>query len=242
MRKSVEITALGALILLCAGIIIRFQETEPLKAARQNTVEFREKLPEIKKSDAKRDLIASMQGINADFKAFLAFESGLIALPVVQSDNNSFYLDHTFERDEGTAGTLFFDTQCERDDRLRIIYGHTVFGEDDLMFSPLHNLADPGTFASNRRFSLFYPDGAEHYEIMCVFVNDEDDENALNTRIRNFVSEEEEEAFLDAAKEQSLIMSEDMDALTGKLLILQTCIDEHSAKRLCVLAYEKGGG
>ena len=242
MRKSVEITALGALILLGAGVIVRFQETEPLKAERQNTIAFREKLHEIKKSDSRRDLIASMQGTNADFKAFLAFESGLIALPVVQTDNNSFYLDHTFERNEGTAGTLFFDTQCERDDRLKIIYGHTVFGEDDLMFSPLHTLANPDIFASNRQFSLLYPDRTEHYEIMCVFVNDEDDENALNTRIRNFVSEQEEEAFLAAAKEQSLILGEDMDALTGKLLILQTCVDEHSAKRLCVLAYEKGGG
>lgn len=242
MRKSVKITALGALILLCAGIIIRFHETKPLKAVRQNTIEYREKLHAIRKSDSGRDLIASLQAVNADFKAFLAFESGLIALPVVQTDNNSFYLDHTFERNEGTAGTLFFDTQCERDDRLKIIYGHTVFGQEDLMFSPLHTLADPGTFASNRQFSLFYPDGTEHYEIVCVFVNDEDDEYALNTRIRNFVSQEEEDTFLAAAKARSLLMVEVMEEFTGKLLILQTCIDEHSAKRLCVLAYEKGEG
>lgn len=242
MHKSVEITALGALFLLCAGIAVRFHETEPLKTARRNTTEFREKLHEIKKSDAKRDLIASMQGINADFKAFLAFESGLIALPVVQCDNNAFYLDHTFDGEEDPYGTLFFDMQCERDDQMKIIYGHTVFGEDDLMFSPLHTLADPAVFASNRHFSLFYPDGAEHYEIIAVFVNDEDDGNALNTRTRNFVSEEEEAAFLAGVKERSLVYADDSFRPSGSFLLLQTCIDEHSAKRLCMLAYEKGGG
>ena len=242
MHKSVQITALGAFLLLCSGIAVRFHETEPLKAARQNTIEFSEKYHEIKKSDSKRDLIASMQGINADFKAFLAFESGLIALPAVQCDNNAFYLDHTFEGNEDPCGTLFFDMQCEREDRLKIIYGHTVFGQNDLMFSPLHTLADPDVFASNRQFSLFYPDGAEHYEIIAIFVNDEDDENALNTRIRNFVSEEAEEAFLSGVKERSLVYADDPTGQCERFLILQTCLDERSAKRLCVLAYEKGGG
>lgn len=178
---------------------------------------------------------ASLKEINPEFVCWLSFESGLISLPCVQHSDNSRWLTHLFDGTPGDTGTLFFDTQCEREDEVRILYGHSVFYEPSLMFTPLHTLKTEEGFFANRKFSLLYEDESEEYEIFAVAVVDERDES-FPIRFRGFVTEEEHSGWLGRLKSSALIYDEDPPE-DRKLLILQTCEEQESALRLCVFAY-----
>jgi sortase B len=182
-----------------------------------------------------------MKWINPDFRTFLAFESGLIRLPVVQGTDNHWYLDHLFDGTEGVIGTLFFDVQCEMDDPVRIIYGHSVFSEPTMMFTPLHQLCSQSFFEQNRIFTLDDGETAETYEIISVFINDEALPDALDTRIRCFADDDARRAFLHDAQKRSLVHSLMHEETEGRIIILQTCMDAQAEQRLCAVALEKKG-
>lgn len=237
MHKSVQILSLTSLILIIAGMNLHMRSSQPLKAAKEAEARIEQKLCEAETGQDQSSFLSMLSQTNPDFRAFLEFESGLIRLPVVQGSDNARYLDHLFDGSEGITGTLFFDMQCERDDSVRIIYGHTVFTEGcDLMFTPLHSLCSQHLYEENRYFALVYPDETERFEIIAVFVNDEDSPDALDTRIRSFASESERDAFLHEICSRSVIQAGRTAQADAELVILQTCMDEESGARLCVLA------
>ena len=51
-----------------------------------------------------------------------------ISYPIVQGSDNSYYLNHTFEKKENYAGAIFMDAGADASfqDRNTIIYGHNV--------------------------------------------------------------------------------------------------------------------
>lgn len=174
------------------------------------------------------------QEINSDFAALLQFESGLISLPVVQTADNSFYLNHAFDGSLSEAGTLFFDMQTRRDDMIRLIYGHTVFGSGDLMFTTLHRLLNEEAFHENRIFRLYYPDCVETYEINMAALADPGS-GIFETRIRSLDSREFE-IWKKCAEEAAVIRADEELKADDRIVILQTCIAENSPLRLCIIA------
>ena len=72
---------------------------------------------------------------NPDTVAFLHVENTNINYPVVQKDNNNYYLNHAFDQSRNSAGWVFLDYRNDINNLSdnTIIYGHgrldnTVFG------------------------------------------------------------------------------------------------------------------
>jgi sortase B len=236
-----KITSAAALILFVCGLLQSHHETNLIKRAENTEKHLEKRIFEKEEANDEEDVFTQLRDINPDFRALLEFESGLIRLPVVQADDNSRYLNHLFDGSEGITGSLFFDMQCEQDDELRVIYGHSVFGEGDTMFTPLHQLRSQEFFEENRIFTLRDGETEEVYEIISVFINDEASMNALDTRIRSFISQNDKEAFIQEAIDRSLVHTDTAYDPQAKALILQTCMDLESLERLCVLAVMKQG-
>ena len=104
--------------------------------------------------------------INDETIGFLDIDE-LLALPVVQRKNdNDYYLNHSFEREESNAGALFLDGSnllVPKDQNL-IIYGHnmkngTMFhalmGYDELSFLRKYPLVHFDTIYENRTYAPF---------------------------------------------------------------------------------------
>lgn len=77
--------------------------------------------------------------INPDYKGWLQIE-GILSLPVVQGNDNEYYLDHNFYGLKSVYGTAYLDYRNIPDDWIQIIYGHNV--TDGQMFTVLLNYAD----------------------------------------------------------------------------------------------------
>lgn len=239
MHRIFQITACAGLILCAAGARISCKEKALIKKEAQKQIQTEAKIKAAYDTDTKEPDAFVLSTLNPDYRAFLEFDSGLIRLPVVQTGNNSFYLDHLFDGSEGITGTLFFDVQCEAEDPVKLIYGHSVFDAPSLMFTPLHGLLDPHFCEENRSFRLITRTRKEHYEIIAVLINDEDDPDCIQTRIRRFADPREEYLWLNEAVKRSCVSL--ASGFTGqeRILILQTCARAEGALRLIVIAVEK---
>ncbi len=134
----------------------------------------------------------ALLAVNDETVGFLSIDD-VLSLPVVQRENdNAYYLDHSFEREQSNAGTLFLDGSnllVPKDQNL-IIYGHnmkngTMFhaliGYDDLSFLRKHPLVQFDTIYENRTYVPF--------AVLSVAV---DEGNAGYLNIRRFLFDEDE--------------------------------------------------
>ena len=78
-----------------------------------------------------------LQSINEDYIGYIVIPDTEISYPIVQGKDNSYYLNHTFQREKNKNGCLFVDVKCERAliDLQTIIYGHHM--KNDAMFGAL---------------------------------------------------------------------------------------------------------
>ena len=230
IHLSAAFIALIALILIVAGI----QEAEDQNRMLAHTRQLKEQL-KVRREEAETEMLQT-EDIGPQCAGFLLFESGLIEEPVMQCSDNSYYLSHHYDGSEGIAGALFLDAACQKDDDLRIIYGHTVFSDQTLMFSPLHQLLDPVRAHENRYFVFQEKENTGRYEIINVFVYDEYQTDLIENAPFVFESDETKNAFLQKINAYSVYRNPNDGNNEGKLLILQTCLKEEGGERIGVLA------
>ena len=89
-----------------------------------------------------------------------------ISCPVVQGDDNSYYLTHTTKNEYNERGAIFLDYQANPSftDNNSIIYGHSVEGGG--MFTDLKNYSDQTFFSEHPVFYLLTPNANYECQIM----------------------------------------------------------------------------
>ncbi len=165
---------------------------------------------------------------NKDTVAFIHMENNNINYPVVQTNDNSYYLTHAFDKSYNDAGWVFLDYRNNIDSLSfnNIIYGHgrlnkTVFGSlkdtlDKKWQSNKDNLAIYiSTPKENMVFQIFsiYTIKSESYYISTSFDNEKDKSKWLDTMIQRNTS--------------SINTSVDTN---DKILTLSTCLDNNGGR------------
>lgn len=74
--------------------------------------------------------------INPDFKGWLQIDN-VLSLPIVQGNDNEYYLDHNFYGMKSVYGSAYLDYRNIPNDWIQIIYGHNV--TDGQIFTVLLN-------------------------------------------------------------------------------------------------------
>lgn len=98
---------------------------------------------------------AALKRINRDVRAWLYGPGTNLNYPVVQTEDNEYYLTHDFERGESDVGALFFDCKTEFTNGFEnwMIYGHRR--NDGSMFGSLVEFAGDGYRREHPRLYLF---------------------------------------------------------------------------------------
>lgn len=177
------------------------------------------------------DLLA----LNPDTVGFLRID-GLLSLPVVQKSNdNEYYLSHSFSGEESAAGTLFLDGSnlLTPEDANLVIYGHNM--KNGTMFRPLiryekldflkeHPLVRFDTIYQNRVYAPF-----------AVFTITADKGGERYVNIRQFLFDEE--SFSDFIEDMRSLSEHQIpvDVCWGdSVLLLVTCEYTHDNGRFVV--------
>ena len=166
---------------------------------------------------------------NEDYRCWLKMDNTKIDYPVVQSNDNSYYLDRDFNKNYLAAGSIFMDFRNDFDsDKSVVIYGHNM--RNNTMFGELDNFKRESFFKDNNKFKIEYKDKTYTYEVFSVYIGDAS-ENFVEV---SFDSDEEYIDYLNRIKSKSLFKSDIEVSNKDKIVTLYTCSYEFDGARTVV--------
>lgn len=171
-------------------------------------------LEELRKTD-----LAALREVNPDVVGWIRVPDTKIDYPVVQGEDNNFYLKHTWQGHENTVGTIFMDYGSSPDltDFNTLIYGHNM--RTGSMFASLRNYSQQSYFDAHPYVYLLVDNGAFRFEVFSVY-QAELDASAYG---QSFRQRETREKFLQDAAEKSAIETEITPGIRDRILTLSTC-------------------
>jgi sortase B len=169
---------------------------------------------------------------NEDIVGWLRIDNTKIDYPVLQSEDNDFYLTHDIQKDKNVNGSIFMDyrNNIETNNRHIIVYGHNM--KNRTMFTSLLNYESRWYLEQHPiiEFDTLY--GNEKWEIFSVhFTNT--DYDYIKT---DFIDDDEFRSYIDDLQKQSLHKSQIELSAKDVVLTLSTCSSSSNQARFAVHA------
>lgn len=163
--------------------------------------------------------LGTMQEINEDVIAWIQMEDTVIDYPVVQGDDNDYYLNHDIYGNYTACGSIFMDARNDMELPMEniILYGHRM--NDDSMFGELIRFTDEKFFNEHPTFRLITETQFLQCEIFAVYQTTTDFEYY---RVK-FEDAGEFFSYIDACKAESLYQRDVEIAAEDRILTLSTC-------------------
>ena len=165
-----------------------------------------------------------LKDINNDTVGWLKVKGTNIEYAVVKSNNNSYYLNHNFEKEENSAGWIFADYRNKLDgtDKNIIIYGHNR--KNNSMFGSLKNILTEEWYSNQDNLVIDFITKNEYqkYQVFSVY-KIENEDYYINTE---FI-ENEFESFINTLKHRSIKDFNVQTSANDTILTLSTCADSN---------------
>ncbi len=165
---------------------------------------------------------------NSDTVGFLRLRNTKINYPVVQTTDNAYYLNHSFDKSENDAGWIFMDYR-NRVDTLQdntILYGHarldgTLFGslKDTLSSSWQKDLDNYVIFLSTQKENMVF-------QIFSIYTIQKESYYITTT----FKSKMQKQIWLNTMKERNTSSIDTDVNVNDKVLTLSTCQDNQGGR------------
>lgn len=140
-----------------------------------------------------------LEEMNSDFKGWFYFPAVEVSYPVVQGEDNDYYLKHSFENEKSNSGSIFMDCGASPDwsDRNTFVFGHNM--RNGSMFGTFKKLVDdPSLLDDNPHFYIYTKDTVYTYEIFSYYMTRSD-----SNRYMVFTSDENYDQYTSWAVENS---------------------------------------
>lgn len=163
---------------------------------------------------------------NEDIVGWLRIRAHGISYPVMQGEDNDFYLHRTFEKEDNFAGCIFVncDNSGNFTDQNTIIYGHNM--KDGSMFGKLKKFREEGVFDKSKYFWMFTPDLIYEYRIFSATVVDK-----TGITYQSFFTQEDFDTLMQHAFETSVIDGSDVDVnMNDRIMTLSTCTGDDATR------------
>ena len=170
-RKNVIINLLSIIFL----ILLLISSIEIIKWYKENrkNQKVQEKISEAIIIDEEETLIDfnKLKQINKDTVGWLKVNGTDIEYAIVKTNDNSYYLEHNFEKEYNKAGWIFADYKNKLDgtDKNIVIYGHNR--RDGSMFSSLKNILKEEWYSKekNRKITFITEKEESIYEVFSIY-------------------------------------------------------------------------
>ena len=164
---------------------------------------------------------------NPDTVAYIVVKGTNISYPVVQTDNNDYYLDHDFNHNYSGKGSIFADYRNTFDNISlnTIIYGHHRL--DNTMFGPLDNLFNEFYYQNNtNQIMLITKDKTYTFNIFSVYEIDSE----VYYLTTSFISEDAYLTFINTLKNRSMYNIKETLDKDSKIITLSTCNTDNTGR------------
>ena len=216
-------------ILLYSGIKIYKwykDKTNNSKIAEQikDTVIVEEKNENENKKEYKIDF-NKLKEQNNETVAWIKVNNTNIEHPVVKESNNSFYLNHSFDKSNNSAGWIFADYRYKFDntDKNIVIYGHNM--KDNSMFGSLKNILNSDWYDNeeNTNITLYTENEKCIYKVFSIYKIESED-YYIKTE---FSDDNNFEQFVNTIKKRSIKEFNTDVSKDDNILTLSTCANNN---------------
>lgn len=172
--------------------------------------------------------------INNDTVGWLTVKNTKINYPVVQSNDNDYYLNHAFDKKKNLAGWIFVDYRNDMNeiDKNTIIYGHNVH-KNELLFGSLKTVLEKSWYNNEDNLDITFSIKGQSmtWKIFSIYTIEKTNDYLItkfnsNKSFMNYIFDKKEKSIVDFGVEVSE---------NDKILTLSTCYN-NSNYRLVVHA------
>lgn len=177
---------------------------------------------------------------NPDLVGWLTIQGTKVDYPVVQkTEDNDYYLNHSFDGSEDSAGTIYVDYRSDivNPTTNTMVYGHNM--KNGTMFGSLKNYLQEDFFKEYRyiQFNTIY----EHrlYQVVSVGLSEVAYQDENSYRYYNFIQAnnmEEWQEFVDNVSSLAIYQSDVTLEPSDEILTLSTCNSYTEDGRLFIVA------
>ena len=188
-------------------------------------------------ADALRNMdFSALRQVNEDVLGWILIPNTKISYPLLQGEDNEFYLKHNWNKVRNSTGSIYLECQNSSDlsDFNTILYGHRM--SDRSMFGLLKKYKEPEYWNDHSVVYLTDTSGCRTYEVFAAF---EVGVTQQTYRLGEF-DEEAKQAFIDFSLEQSVIDTGVVPTVYDRILTLSTCTGNGHETRWVVQAVLRG--
>lgn len=172
---------------------------------------------------------------NTDVLGWIVIPNTKVSYPLVQGEDNDYYLNHTWRKTRSVVGAIFMEQQSSADltNFNTIIYGHRMNNRS--MFGRLLDYKKQSYWQDHPRFYITDDSGTHTYEIFAAY------EPAVGSTpycIR-FSNDTEKQTFINYGLEHSVIETGVVPEVTDRIVTLSTCTGNGHATRWVVQGVER---
>ena len=161
----------------------------------------------------------ALRQVNPDVIGWIRVPDTKIDYPVVQSEDNDFYLEHTWQGNKNSVGAIFMDCGSAPDltDFNTLIYGHNM--RSGAMFASLRSYGRQSYWEAHPHIYLLVDSGVFRFDVFSAY------RAGLDAAAygQSFRQRETRENFLQDAAEKSVIQTEITPGIRDRILTLSTC-------------------
>lgn len=168
-----------------------------------------------------RPQFQNLLDINPNIVGWLTIDNTKIDYPILQSSDNSHYLNRNYKEDTSKSGSIFMDYRNQADslDKHTIVYGHQM--KDGSMFGQLDKFLDEDFFSQHKEFQFDTIYESYRVEIFSVYVTTTD----FNYIQTDFSTDEAYMDFMEVIKEKSKMPTNIQITEKDNIITLSTCND-----------------
>jgi len=190
---------------------------------------------------SRMELLEELQKENSDIVAWIEIEGSKINYPVLQGDDNEYYMTHNYKKEYSKDGSVFLDKAYDwtLPSSNLLIYGHNNIGSSQ-MFADLMNYKKESYYNTHKKIRLTTNTEDAEYEIISVFLSRVYYKSEKDVfRYYYFINAENENQFneyVENSKKASLYDIEATAQYGDQLLTLSTCEYSQKDGRLAIVA------
>lgn len=187
--------------------------------------------------------VKKLQKENDDIVGWLEIEDTNINYPVLQGDDNEFYLNRNYKKEKSEKGSIFLDAKYNWNipSNNLLIYGHNII--NGLMFQDLLKYESQDFYKKHPNIRFTTEKDDKEYEIISVFksrVYYKAEKNVF--RYYDFINAKKEEDYMEFVKNAKKASIYDIEATAkygDELITLVTCSYHIEDGRFVVIGREK---
>lgn len=171
----------------------------------------------------------NLKAVNPQTVAWLSIDYTNVNYPIVQAQDNDFYLNHTFDKSFNNNGWTFMDfrNNSNMEDKNTIFYGHNLLNKT--AFGSLSNIfTSDWVNKSNRTIIVMTETNKYYYEIFSAYYA----EPELYYLTTYFNSNDEYQQFINVIKSRNILNIDVAVNSDDKIITLSTCSDDSKGRKV----------